>query len=490
MTDQGDAPTLTALAAALKAGLVGFGAPGHGGGRAMPEGLARLLGKQAFAADLLTPKGLDDRTEGGHVLQRAHEIAADAWGADLCRFSTGGSTQSLQTMLAAIVPPGGKVLLAANCHKAAFASILYAGLRPAIVPVTIDRDWDLEHGVPAAGLTAALAAHPDAGAVVVVSPTYYGVTCDIARLAGIAHAAGVPLVVDAAWGGAFGFSPRLPANPLAQGADGAVCSLHKTMGALGQGSVILARGDLIDQERLALAYELFQTTSPSVAILASLDATRRDHALHGDRRWGTLLDLARDARARLGAIDGMAVLGRDRLDGDGAFDLDESKITLDVARLGVAGYAIDDWLVAEHKVSVGLSDARHLVALVKLGTRRADLRRLERASADLVERLRRTPDMLPAAPQDLPRIGTLGFEAAMPAAEAFFAPAEKVPLGQAAGRIAAEPFAPAPPGIPRLMPGQLISAAHVRFLESNGRAGLFLLDPADPTQRTIRVVKG
>jgi arginine/lysine/ornithine decarboxylase len=487
MLDQSEAPLLDALAMALAGKVVGFGAPGHHG-TALPTGTRKLLGTQVFAADVLTPKGLEDRTESRHALQRAHEIAAEAWGAQICRFATGGSTQSLHTLLAAIVPPGGTVVIAQNAHKAEFSSVLFSGLHPVVVPVAIDTDWDLEHGVAPAALVQVLAATPEAQAVIIVSPTYYGVTSDIAALAEVCHARRIPLVVDAAWGGAFGFSPRLPANPLSQGADAMVASLHKTMGGLGQGSVMLGRGGLIDLERLALAYELFQTTSPSIPILASMDATRRDHALQGAHMWGGLLDEAEKVRRHIAKIDGMRVLGRDRISVDGAYDLDETKILIDVARLGVTGFAADDWLVAEHGVSVALSDARHLLVIVGPGTTARSLRRLERGLRALVATLRRAPDTLPAAPPVIPRIGALSFELAMSPSEAFFALAEKVAYEAAAGRICAEVIAPAPPGIPRLIPGQRISPAHAAWLTSNRDAGMFVLDPADPSERMIRVV--
>lgn len=487
MLDQSDAPVLDALTAALAGTVVGFGAPGHHG-TALPTGTRKLLGRSVFAADVLTPKGLEDRSESRHALQRAHELAAEAWGAQLCRFATGGSTQSIHTLLAALVPPSGTVVIAQNAHKAEFASVLFAGLHPVIVPVAIDTDWDLEHGVAPDALAQILDANPAARAVVVVSPTYYGVTSDVAALADVCHARRVPLVIDAAWGGAFGFSPRLPANPLTQGADAMVASLHKTMGALGQGSVLLARDGLVDLERLALTYELFQTTSPSIPILASMDATRRDHAEHGEKLWGDLLDLAQAARRRIATIDGLQVLGRDRTGVDGAYDIDETKILIDVARLGVTGYAIDDWLAAEHGVSVGLSDARHLLAIVGLGTTSRDLRRLERGLRAMVAKLRIAPDTLPAAPPAMPRIGALGFKLAMPVAEAFFAPAEKVPYEAAAGRICAEVIAPAPPGISRLVPGQRISPEHAAWLTANRDAGMFVLDPADPSEKVIRVL--
>lgn len=483
--DQRQAPILDALAAIERRPLHGFGAPGHHQGAGIPPDARRLLGRQAFAADVITPKGLDDRSEGGHVVQRAHELAAAAWQADFCRFTTGGSTQSLHTALAAVAGPGDTVLLAANVHKAERAHALAVGLDAAIVPVQIDEAWDIEHGVAPAALAQALAAHPGAKAFVVVSPSYYGVTSDIAALAELCHARGLPLICDAAWGGAFAFCETLPYDALAKGADVAVYSLHKTMGALTQGSALLARGELVDRQRLWMAYELFQTTSPSVPILASLDAARREHALNGEALWTKALARAADLRRRLAPIEGIRVFDEEDLP-PGA-ELDATKVLIDIGGLGVSGYALDDWLVAHHRVSVGLSAARHLLAVVSPGTTASDVRALVRGLADAAKQLAAgTLTLTPLG--DPPGIGTLTVAMATPAGAAFFGPVEQVALADAAGRIAAETIAPAPPGVPRLVPGQRITQAHVAWLTANIALGAFLLDPIDPQERTVRVV--
>jgi arginine/lysine/ornithine decarboxylase len=483
--DQKSAPLVEALAAIERKPLIGFGAPGHNQGTVIPSGLRSLLGRRTFRADVLTPKGLDDRTEGTLALQRAHEIAAEAWNADFCRFVTGGSTQSLHTVMAAVAGPGDTILAAANAHKAERTYALAAGLDIGIVPVQVDQGWDIEHGVTPDALRESLARHPAAKAFVLVSPTYYGVTSDVAALATLCHEHGIPLIVDAAWGGAFAFCEALPDDPLTKGADAAVYSAHKTMGALAQGSIIVAKGDLLDRQRLWMAYELFETTSPSVPILASLDATRRDHALRGEQMWNDVLALADHARGTIAAIAPLRVL--DREDMPAGADLDRTKILIDVSALGVSGYAIDDWLFAEHRISIGLSDARHLLAVIALGTTRGDIRALGRGLSDLVARLAADPAMLPPL-ATTPGIETLSVEMAMAGPDAIAGPVEMVRYEEAGGRIAAEMIAPAPPGVPRLVPGQRISPAHVAWLVAQREAGAFIMDPVDPTDATIRVV--
>jgi arginine/lysine/ornithine decarboxylase len=483
--DQKSAPLADALAAIEKHPVVGFGAPGHNQGRAMPTGMRGLLGKRVFQADVLTPKGLDDRTEGLLALQRAHEIAAEAWNADYCRFVTGGSTQSLHTAIAAVAGPGDTVLIAANAHKAERTYALATGLDAVIVPVEIDEQWDVEHGVTPEALNRALDTHPEAKAFILVSPTYYGVTSNVAALADICHSHGIPLIVDAAWGGAFAFCEALPDDPLTKGADVAVYSAHKTMGALAQGSVIVAKGNIIDKQRLWMAYELFETTSPSVPILATLDATRRDHALNGEQIWNGVIALAERARTQIAAIEPLRVFERSQL--PNGTDLDVTKILIDVSALGVAGYAIDDWLYKNHRISMGLSDARHILAVISIGTRKSDIRKLVRGLTDLVKRIAADPSILPRL-KHAPGIGTLTVEMAMAGSAALNGPVEMVRYEDAADRIAAEMIAPAPPGVPRLVPGQRISSEHVAWLVANRNAGAFVMDPVDPTEATIRVV--
>lgn len=487
--NQHSAPVIEALSSVERRPPAGFGAPGHSGALGVSADVRKAVGRRVFEADVLTPKGLDDRLETGQVLQRSHALAAAAWGADVARFSTGGSTQSIQTALAAVARPGETVLVARNAHKAEVSAAIYAGVDVRFVPAAIDPEWDLEHGVAPEALELALAEHPHAKAVVVVSPTYFGVTSDIAALAEVAHRRGAPLIVDAAWGAAYGFCDLLPANPMTAGADVMVASLHKTMACLAQGSVMLQKGDRVDPQRFALAYELFQTTSPSVPILAAMDGARREHALHGQALWAKVVRRARRARRRLAEVSGVKLLGRERLDGRGAFDLDETKITLDVSGLGVTGYEADDWMMRRYNVSVGLSDARRLLAIFSPGVSEVHARRLVEAVEAMAQHFGGGDTTAKArAAARAPGLTELSLRLDMAPCDAFAARTELIPYEDSAGRIAAEVIAPAPPGVPRLIPGQRIETAHRDWMLRQVEAGVFVLDPADPRQGRVRVV--
>ena len=458
-------------------------------GQGIDSDVEALLGKRAFEADVLTPKGLDDRSESAQVMQRAWALAAEAWGGDLCRFVIGGSTQALQVAISALAAPGEPVLIARNAHRAEFNAAVTAGVDLRVLPVVVDRELDLEHGVDPAVLEAALDDCPNAKAVVVVSPSFYGVTSDIEALAGVCHARGVPLVVDSAWGAAHPFCSGLPKPATRQGADITVSSVHKTMGALAQGSVAVVQGPLVDPGRFILAFESFRTTSPSVPILASIDAARRRHMLEGEQLWNGVIEKAQSARRRLAAIDGVIVRGREILGGPGAADLDETKVVVSVKQLGVTGFQADEWLQAECRVSVVLADVDHILAVFGLGTQDEDVNRLVDAVAALAAGAQKGDARLKRPASPIPSVADLGVEMAMPAAAAFHAEFEVVPLTDAVGRIAAEIAGPSPPEVPRLVPGQRIGEAHVRYLMGCLEAGAYLPDPTSHGKDRIRVVR-
>lgn len=349
----------------------------------------------------------------------------------------------------------------------------------AITPV-VDRGRDIEHGTDPETLGRLLDLHPRDKAALVISPTFFGVTSDIRALAGVCHARGVPLIVDAAWGAAYPFCDRLPDNLMAFGADVMVVGVHKTMGARAQGSFMPVAGDLIDRERFVWAFEMLQCTSPSVSILASLDATRRAHVAEGQRLWRRVVDLADSVRERLASVDGISILDRQVLGGPGAHDLDPTYLILDVRRLGISGYEADEWLQAERKVSAVLGDLRHVGFNFLLGTTETDADRLVQGVRDLVAVAKAGDVRFHAVPDEAPNYASLmpGLPAApaLPPPRAAAAKFDRVPYEQPVGRIAGRSVAVVPPAIPRLLPGQMITAASVAFLRANLDAGAFILD--------------
>jgi lysine decarboxylase len=260
------------------------------------------------------------------------------------------------------------------------------------------------------------------------------------------------------------------------------------MAGLEQASIMLLRSDLISEERFNLAYDLHQTTSPSSLILASIDGTRRQFAQDGEKLVQNTLDLARHAREQLGAMDGIEVMGREVLDGDAAHALDETKVLLDISGLGVNGYEAEDWLIRNKKMTLGLSDERRMLLIFTVGTDKNSTQEMLSAFKELAKWARDGASDKKGYKGDLPHLRELRSELVMSPAEAIFARTERVPLSGAVGRIAAEMVSPYPPGIPRIVPGELISQAQVTYMEMSMSLGTFPYDATDLNLRTLRVV--
>ena len=254
--------------------------------------------------DLPLSSGADDLHARGGYLAAAEGLAAELWGADLCRFCLNGSTQGNQALALAAARPGQRAIVSRNLHKSVFAGLVLAGLEPVWIRPEIDRRTGLAHGIRTEALAAALAVAPDAQAVVLVEPSFVGVVSDVAALASLSHEAGLPLIVDQAWGAHFGFHPGLPAHSLALGADAMVVSAHKTLTSFTQGAYLFARGGRLDLARVSEAFDLLHTTSPSAAILASLDRARRLMATRGEELLARTLELAAGFRERMAGVEG------------------------------------------------------------------------------------------------------------------------------------------------------------------------------------------
>ena len=483
---QTDAPILEALRQYHDDETLPFSVPGHRCGRGVDGAALRMFGAAAFRNDVPQLGGFDDRRESKQVRQRAEALAAEAWGSDVTRFSVNGSSLSAHVSVLAVARPGDQIVVARNVHKSMIDAALLAGVDLAFVDAEVDREWDIENGPSPERVARTLAANPRAKGVFIVSPGYYGVTADVAGIANVCHARGVPLVVDEAWGGHLAFHPELPPSAMHAGADLAFASVHKPMSGLTQASVLHLRKGLVAHDSFERAFDLFETTSPSSLVLGSLDAARRQHAVHGRELWGTALELARRARAQISRLPGLRVLGREMVGRPGAASLDETKLALDTLDLNVTGFAASDWLTEHHHLAVEMADYRHLLCFVTLADDDGTIDRLLSALHGLVRWARSEPRQ-PLPPR--PGLHELRAELVMPPRQAFFAEAEEVPLESCEGRIAAESVSPYPPGISRIVPGERITRAAIEYLQRGIEQSMYVQDARDPELRRLRVVR-
>lgn len=466
-----DAPLFGAYLAALerRGGLRPLMTPGH-------KGSTALTGA-AVDGDLALAGGVDTVKLGHGYLPRAEARAAELWGADFCRFSVGGSTHGNQALALGVARPGDEVVVSRTLHRSMLLALVLAGLHPVWVRPDVDPATGVPSGVAPARVRAALDAHPDATAVFVGGePSYVGTTSDVAGLASAAHDAGVPLVVDAAWAAHFGFHPDLPPHALAAGADALVTSAHKVLPAYSQAAIVLARTERLDPGRLGRAMDATATTSPGGQILASIDACRALLARDGEKLIGQMLDTVAAARRRLAAIPGLGVL-----EGPG---VDPAKLVAVLPGTGAHGVALEADLIAAG-YPVEMADRDTITALVTVADSPRDLEGFTDTFAALVERHRGEPRPAHAAAS-----WTVTPETVVTPREAFFADAERVPVAAAVDRVSAELVAPYPPGIPVLAPGERVTAEAVAALTDAAREGIRIAYAADPTLRTLEVLRG
>jgi arginine/lysine/ornithine decarboxylase len=460
-----------------------FAIPAHKGGSGSDPRIHDVLG-QAFHADISMNNGVDNRHQSWKVQATAQKLAAEAFGADQTMFSTGGSTLSVLAAMTTAAGPGDTIAVARNLHKSAASGLIHSGARPVWIEPDYDEDWEVAHCVTPDSVRGTLHAHPECKAVFLVSPTYYGVAGDLAAIADICHERGVPLVTDDAWGALFAFHPELPPGAMHSGVDLAIGSVHKSLSGLSQTSFLSMQGDRIDSSRLLLAFENFESSSSSALLISSIDAARRQFVEDGERLIGDALALAGELRAAISEIPGLRLMGDEILARPGASAFNPLHVSFDVTGLGITGYHASDWLRGHHQLAIELADHRRLMALISFADRRADIHRLIGALHDLADNHDRTGSDIPR----LPTAAQLRTETAMSPRDAFYAPTRMIPIGDAAGEIAAEMICPYPPGIPVILPGERFTDTIIDFAQQGAAAGFFVEGVVDPSLSKVRVV--
>nr|WP_199305902.1 aminotransferase class I/II-fold pyridoxal phosphate-dependent enzyme [Pseudanabaena sp. FACHB-2040] len=480
---------MEALAQSIRRDHAPFYAPGHKRGQGTPAPLKALLGESVFRADLPELPELDNLFAPEGAIAQAQSLAAAAFGAEQTWFLANGSTCGIEAALLAVCRPGDKIIVPRNAHQSVVSALILTGAVPVWVQPWVDPDWDLVQGVEVDAIAQALAAHPDCCAVLLVSPTYQGICSDIAAIAGLCHERRIPLLVDEAHGPHFAFHPDLPTPALAAGADLVVQSTHKVLSALTQASMLHVRCDRIDRSRLQKALQLTQSTSPSYLLLASLDAARQQMALEGREQMAAVLSLAQTVRERLKALPGLRVFEQPVAD-RGCYQLDLTRLTVEVSGLGLSGFAADALLHEELGVTAELPTLRHLTFILSLGNSPADGERLVQALKELSQRYDGPPSADHTEVLAESRVAAAIQVPDLLPRDAFFAAAETVPAAEAIGRLSGETLCPYPPGIPLVLPGEAITAQALQSLQCIRQAGGYVTGCADSTLATLTVIRG
>jgi lysine decarboxylase len=485
--DQETTPYLDAVLAYRRRGFTPFHTPGHKLGRGAPENLRDLVGDTCLQVDLAMAGAVEDTRESTGLIHLAEEYAAEAWGADRAHFLVNGSTSGVHALALTLAGPGETVIVPRNAHKSLLAALIYSGAMPRYVEPEVDPDWGIPLNVTVGQVSATLREHPEAKAVFVTSPTYNGLAADLPGIAVTVHAAGVPFIVDQAWGPHLRFCPELPVDAMTAGADACVVSTHKLISGLTQSAVLLARGERLNLRRLESMVKMTQSTSPQALMYASIDAARQQMALHGAELWRRAIACAEWARAEIGGIAGLRCLGHEVLEAEGVAEFDPTRLTISALDLGLSGFELETALRDRHAVAVEAADPLAIILNVTFGDSMEDMRVLVEALRAIAARAEGGGGREAAARWLRLRPPSFTRQVLSPR-DAFFAPSVALPLAECAGRVSAEIVTPYPPGIPVLGPGEEVTDETVGYLERAGAVHLKVHGPEDLSLRTLRVV--
>lgn len=336
--DQTRAPIYEALERFRNMRVVPFDVPGHKRGRGNPE-MAAFLGEKCVSIDVNSMKPLDNLCHPVSVIRDAEDLAADAFGAAHAFLMVGGTTSSVQTMVLATCKRGDKIILPRNVHRSVINALVLCGAVPVYVNPEVDDRLGISLGMRREQVERAIREHPDAVAVLVNNPTYYGVCSDLKAITKMAHDAGMFCLADEAHGTHFYFGAGMPISAMDAGADMAAVSMHKSGGSLTQSSFLLI-GPNMNQGHVRQIINLTQTTSSSYLLMSSLDISRRNLALRGREVFAKVSTMADYAREEVNAIGGYYAFGKELVNGDSVFDFDPTKLSIHTRDIGLAGIEV------------------------------------------------------------------------------------------------------------------------------------------------------
>jgi lysine decarboxylase len=461
--------------------VVPFDVPGHKQGRGTPE-LTEFLGKACLSVDVNSMKPLDNLSHPTSVIKEAESLAAGAFGADAAFLMVGGTTSAVQAMIMSVCKRGDSIILPRNVHRSAINALIVSGINPVYVDPGTHPKLGISLGMAAEDVEAAISANPDAKAVFINNPTYYGVCPDIKRIVESAHSADMLAIADEAHGTHLYFGDGLPVSAMSAGADMSAISMHKTGGSLTQSSLLVMKADRADPGYVRTIINLTQTTSASYLLMSSLDIARKALATKGKETFEEVVRIAEYARKEINDIGGYYAFSREIINGRNVCDFDVTKLSVHTLGIGLAGVEVYDILRDGYGIQIEFGDTGNLLAIISVGDNDYAIERLV-SSLSEIKRLhsRECVDLwdheyiepvLKLSPQ-----------------EAFYAGRRPVLFADSGGEISSEFIMCYPPGIPILAPGELITEDVLGYVSYAKEKGSLVMGPQDMTLQYINVVK-
>jgi lysine decarboxylase len=468
------APLLDAYLSYFESERLPFTIPGH------KQRASRLDAGLGAVVDSDTPLygGLDEIKLTHGTLIKAEKLAATFWGGDFARFSTGGSTHVNQAVILALGKPGDKVALSRTAHRSVLSALVLAGLEPLWLSPDIDGATGVPTGISVAEFEKVLSEKPIA--LLLTEPGYLGTLSDIPALITKAHEHSIPVVIDAAWGGHFGFHPELPRHVIQLGADALITSTHKALPGYSASALLIARGQYLNLDRLEQSFETTHTTSPAGAPLASIDGCRALLQTRGEELLGQLISNVKDFKVLIQKEFSQEIFLNPANFVAGRFD--PVKVVLRANQLGASGVDIEK-AIGALGVRVEMADRDTVVFLATLADTAQDFTRLATILIPVLKKLATTPRETATALSwsVIPQKG-------ISMRDAYFAKTEMVSAKDALGRISADLIAPYPPGVAVVAPGEILTAQIIDGLSASKSAGVRIAYATDSSLERYRVV--
>lgn len=478
--NQEKAPIYEALERFRRMRVVPFDVPGHKHGRGNPE-LVQLLGEKCVGIDVNSMKPLDNLCHPTSVIREAEELAADAFHASHAFLMVGGTTSAVQAMVLSCCKKGDKIILPRNVHRSVINALVLCGAKPVYVNPDTDVNLGISLGMKVSRVKQAIEQNPDAVAVLVNNPTYYGICSDLRTIVKLAHEKGMKVLADEAHGTHFYFGENMPVSAMDAGADMASVSMHKSGGSLTQSSLLLI-GKNMSEGHVRQIINLTQTTSGSYLLLSSLDISRRNLALRGRESFARVVELADYARDEINKIGGYYAFSKELINGNSVFDFDRTKLSVHTLEIGLAGIEVYDILRDEYDIQIEFGDIGNILAYLSIGDRRQEVERLVSALAEVKRCYQKDKTGMLSQEYVEPHVVTTP-------QESFYAEKEAIPLLETEGRVCSEFVMCYPPGIPILAPGEMISKEIIEYIVYAKDKGCSMTGPEDAKIEKLNVLK-
>lgn len=471
---QHQTPLFTQLLAYSKQNHFPFHIPGHKKGQGMDEEFRRFLGDQVLSTDLINIPPLDNLHQPQGVLYEAQELFAEAFGAQYSFFSVQGTTHSILTMLLASCKPGDQLILPRNIHQSVVSALILAGIHPCFIPPSSKSYLDITNVPPLGKIKEMLKQYPQARAIFLIHPTYFGNTAPLSQIVQLAHESQIPVLVDEAHGVLNYLHPAFPTSAMEAGADLAAISIHKGGGSLTQTSILLSQGNQIHPRDIQMVSSMLTTTSTSYLLLASLDTARRQLALHGFELAEQVFQLAQQARDFINEIPGLCC--------DDS-TTDKSKLVIQLKQLRITGHEAAHWLREKHQIEVELSGYDHLLCLITIGDSEESVGHLLKGLHDLAQTFYCPSSTICSMMESSPPMPELVVQPR----DAFYSKKKSIPFEQASGQICAQTMMTYPPGVPIFLPGEKITSNHIKYIQKLLQQGS-IIQGLDPKKKKIDVI--